>query len=218
MLTNVFAIFKALAVNQMVNELGQIMTSALKYFRRTHTFSWFFILNRHLTTKKPAIELRAFKVFDQKLIALYQTACTDNSRLLLKTGQQFGQLRQAFYFNQQFHIGNTIGLRDRIDLPDINLIRENDLGQVFQETSAIIGLHHNLYTLPPGWLHFPVRFYCAFRFLINHAHIVRTSHLMNAYPTVQGNITCNRLTMHWLTALRNMQFYIIQTIDQNPVR
>ncbi|CPS44977.1 Uncharacterised protein [Mycobacteroides abscessus] len=40
---------------------------------------------------------------------------------------------------------------------------------------------------------------------------------MNAHPPIQSDIAGNRLTMHRLATLRDMQFHVIQTVDQNPV-
>src|SRR5690606_25401951 len=153
-----------------------------------------------------------------ELSTLYQTACADNSRLLLKTGQQFGKLCQTFDFNQQLHIANTIRFRNGIHLTDIDLIRENYLRQIFEQTTSIISFHHNLYALTTSRLHFPIGFYSTFRLLGDHADIVRTSHLMNAHSTIQSDIASDRLTMLRLATLRDMQFHVIQTVDQNPVR
>src|SRR5690606_2770139 len=105
-----------------------------------------------------------------------------------------------------------------IDLTDIDLVGKNHLSQIFEQTTSIIGFHHNLYALATSRLHFPVGFYRTFRLLGDHAHIVRTSHLMNAYPTIQGDIASDRLTMHRLATLRDMQLYVIQPVNQNTVR
>jgi hypothetical protein len=40
---------------------------------------------------------------------------------------------------------------------------------------------------------------------------------MNTHTTIQRDITTNGLTMYRLTTLGNMQFNIIQTINQNAM-